>query len=178
MPALRLLVLDTARDSAVAATIAAHRGDGAVAAVVHGAPSVVRWRSACAAIAREAGLVVVGGGRTGGGNLVLSSLGVDAEQVWEVPFGEGLRRPFGAGAVLAAMRLLGEPFVLAAARVSGPGDAARVRAAADALGATRPPAVLAVRGSEVDVEDGITITDAAGISEVPGGVRLDLKLGS
>ena len=62
MPELRLLTLDAAAFAdrhAVARAIAGHEPD---VAVVHGAPSLLRWRSTCAAVAREAGLVVVGAG--------------------------------------------------------------------------------------------------------------------
>ena len=35
-------------------------------------PHLLRWRSKCAALARTSGLVVVGGGRRAGANLVMS----------------------------------------------------------------------------------------------------------
>ena len=69
---------------------------------VHGAPSLLRWRSKCGAVARRAGLVVVGGGRIGGGNLLLSGLGVDFEGTHDLTFGGG-RGPRRAGATLAAL---------------------------------------------------------------------------
>src|SRR3712207_1175105 len=41
---------------------------------VQEAPRFLRWRSRCAALARESGLVVVTGGRTAGGLLLLAHL--------------------------------------------------------------------------------------------------------
>jgi endonuclease/exonuclease/phosphatase family metal-dependent hydrolase len=41
------------------------------------APRFARWRTKCAALARRSGMVVVTGGRTAAGNLILSSLAVD-----------------------------------------------------------------------------------------------------
>lgn len=88
---------------------------------VHGAPTLLRWRSRCAALAREVGLVVVGGGRTGGGNLLLSSLGVDVIAFSGTRFrGSALRRP--AGAAVALLRRGDSALVLAAARLAGDPD--------------------------------------------------------
>lgn len=40
-------------------------------AVIQEAPRRLRWRSKCAALARESGLLYLGGGRSAGGNLIL-----------------------------------------------------------------------------------------------------------
>jgi hypothetical protein len=45
-------------------------------ALIQGAPRVWRWRSACARLARESGLVVVTGGRPADGNLVMCAMRV------------------------------------------------------------------------------------------------------
>jgi endonuclease/exonuclease/phosphatase family metal-dependent hydrolase len=45
-------------------------------ALIQEAPRLWRWRSACARLARESGLVVVTGGRTAAGNLLLCSMRV------------------------------------------------------------------------------------------------------
>jgi endonuclease/exonuclease/phosphatase (EEP) superfamily protein YafD len=142
----RTLLLDR---SGLAALIAAESPD---VVCVHGAPSALRWRSSCGAIARQAGLVVVCGGRTGGGNLVLSSLAVDVTASRDRFFaGSTLREP--AGATVAALRRAGRPFAVVAGRVSG--DAARRRHQADELQDTLadvaigdPPAVLSVDGAD------------------------------
>lgn len=48
------------------------------------APRLLRWRSKCAALARESGLVVVTGGRPAAGNLLLCRLAVDVRATREV----------------------------------------------------------------------------------------------
>ena len=53
---------------------------------VQEAPRFLRWRSTCAALARTSGLVVVGGGRVGGANLIMSTLAVDVVDVACVAF--------------------------------------------------------------------------------------------
>jgi endonuclease/exonuclease/phosphatase family metal-dependent hydrolase len=45
-------------------------------ALIQGAPRVWRWRSACARLARESGLVIVTGGRPADGNLVMCAMRV------------------------------------------------------------------------------------------------------
>ena len=119
MPSLRLVRVDArpyGRDlAALAAGISAAEAD---LACVHGAPSLLRWRSKSGAVARRAGLVVVGGGRTGGGNLLLSDLGVDVEGTHDLVFGGGRGlRP--AGATLARLAVAGSRFTLAGVRLSG-----------------------------------------------------------
>ncbi|MGI8679134.1 MAG: hypothetical protein ACR2LX_10685 [Jatrophihabitans sp.] len=101
---------------------------------VHGSPSLLRWRSISAALARNSGLVVVAGGRTSGGNLLLSSLGVDVLSTRELTFSDtrGARPP---GAALAALRLRGSAFLVGAARLGSPA-APFARAAPAALAAT------------------------------------------
>jgi len=120
--------------------------------VVHDAPSALRWRSKCGALARQAGLVVVDGGRTSGGTLLLSSLGVDVEATRTVRFAGG-RRDQLAGAVFAVMRHRGRPFALAAGRLVG--NSVRRAAQAQELQAVLadvaigdPPAVLSVDGGD------------------------------
>lgn len=120
--------------------------------VVHGAPSALRWRSKCGAIARQAGLVVVDGGRTGGGTLLLSSLGVDVEATRTLAFA-GVRRGQLAGAVLAVMRHRGRPFALAAGRllgnsVSRSAQAGELQAVLADFAIGDPPAVLSVDGAD------------------------------
>lgn len=51
---------------------------------VQEAPRFLRWRSKCAALARESGLVVVTGGRTAGAMLLLCALSVDVEARYDV----------------------------------------------------------------------------------------------
>ena len=54
--------------------------------LVQESPRFARWRSLCAQLARLGNLVVVGGGRYAGSNLILSSLAVDVVSTAQVPF--------------------------------------------------------------------------------------------
>jgi len=76
------------------------------------APRLLRWRSKCAALARRSGLVVVTGGRTAAGNLILSSLDVDVVATQDVRFSKDRRR-HQRGAALAVLRYDGESFAVA-----------------------------------------------------------------
>lgn len=146
MPSLRLLSVNATivpLDRAGLARMIADRGPDV--ACVHGAPSLLRWRSISAAVARNSGLVVVAGGRTAGGNLLLSSLGVDVVATRELSFTgtRGVRPP---GAVLAALRLLGSDVVIAGARLGRPASqqARQLSGAVDALLPADVPSVLCV----------------------------------
>ena len=165
MPSLRLLTVNARTDrldhDALARRIAAAEPD---IVCVHGAPSLLRWRSVSAALARRSGLVVVGGGRTGGGNLLLSDLGVDATGTQDLTFA-GHRGPRPPGATLGALARLGSRFVLVGARLAGDADAQRaqldqVQRAAVGIDPARPPVVVCVEGAgpgaAVSLQDGRT----------------------
>jgi endonuclease/exonuclease/phosphatase family metal-dependent hydrolase len=79
---------------------------------VQEAPRFARWRSRCAALARTSGLVVVGGGRAAGANLILSTLRVDVVGTADVRFSKdpGLHQ---RGAAIARLRLAGTEFAVA-----------------------------------------------------------------
>lgn len=79
---------------------------------VQEAPRFLRWRSTCAALARSSGLVVVGGGRPAGANLILSSLSVDVVRTVDVAFSQdpGLHL---RGAAIAVLRFRGTLFAVA-----------------------------------------------------------------
>jgi len=81
-------------------------------AIVQEAPRFLRWRSACAALARRAGLVLVTGGRASGANLVLSSLGVDVLATAELAFSPDPRLHH-RGAAVAVLRRAGARFAVA-----------------------------------------------------------------
>ena len=72
-------------------------------AIIQEAPRFLRWRSACAALARRAGLVLVTGGRASGANLVLSSLAVDVLATHELAFTAD-RRLHHRGAAVAVLQ--------------------------------------------------------------------------
>lgn len=75
-------------------------------------PRFLRWRSKCAALARESGLLYVAGGRTAGAVAVLASLRVDAADAIEYRMS---RTPglFKRGCVSARIRTGGGTFVVA-----------------------------------------------------------------
>lgn len=152
MPVVRLLSVEaraaTWSRAELAAVIAEQRPD---IACVHGAPGGPRWRTMCGALARESGLVVVGGGRPAGRTLLLSSLAVDVLATRDVRLDESRPRRRGAAATLAFVRRGAAGLLLAGARLTGDPAArqaqaeALVRAVADfALDAR--PAVLCVAG--------------------------------
>jgi endonuclease/exonuclease/phosphatase family metal-dependent hydrolase len=86
--------------AAVARVIRAARPD---VVAIQEAPRFLRWRTLCAQLARRGGLVVVGGGRDAGANLILSSLGVDVESHVEVFFSRDPRLHH-RGAAIAVLR--------------------------------------------------------------------------
>lgn len=73
-------------------------------ALIQEAPRLWRWRSACARLARESGLVVVTGGRPAAGNLLLVSLRTTVLSSYDVllPKRKGLHQ---RGAVVARLQL-------------------------------------------------------------------------
>jgi endonuclease/exonuclease/phosphatase family metal-dependent hydrolase len=95
--------------AAVARVIRACRPD---VVTLQEAPRFFRWRSKNAALARQSGLVVVGGGRPAAANLLLSSLSVEVESMRGVLFSKdaGLHQ---RGAALAVLRLGGARIALA-----------------------------------------------------------------
>jgi endonuclease/exonuclease/phosphatase family metal-dependent hydrolase len=76
---------------------------------VQEAPRFLRWRSKCAALARESGLVVVTGGRTAGAMLLLASLRVRVLHAQDVLLSRkaGLHQ---RGIALATLELGGSQF--------------------------------------------------------------------
>ena len=121
-------------------------------ALIQEAPRLWRWRSKCARLARESGLVVVTGGRPAAGNLLLCSMRMRVVSSYDVllPKRPGLHR---RGAVIATVeldgrlvRLLGTHLDLdAAARLD---SATRLRQAPYSISA---PDVI---GADVNEEPG------------------------
>jgi endonuclease/exonuclease/phosphatase family metal-dependent hydrolase len=87
-------------------------------ACIQEAPRFLRWRSACAALARRAGLVQVTGGRSAAANLVLSRLAVDVEARRDVFFDKD-RRLHQRGTAMALLRLGGARFAVAGTHLDG-----------------------------------------------------------
>ena len=141
------------------------RSAGPDIVLVQEAPRLWRWRSKCARLAREAGLVVVTGGRPAAGNLVLCSMRVAAVSSYDVllPKRPGLHRRGAATAVLEVegrrVSVLGTHLDLdPAARLD---SARRLRASSyDVLGADvneapGGPAWRALSDGLVDVAEGL-----------------------
>lgn len=152
MPTLRFASVDArpfGRDraalSAALAAVVPH------VAVVHDAPHLGRWRSLSATIARNAGLVVVGGGRRAGANLILSALSVDFVAAAYVPFNRDPAHP--AGAALARLRL-GSRFAVVGVRprpAAVPADGAVLRAALSEV--AHLPLIASVHGDPRPLAD-------------------------
>jgi endonuclease/exonuclease/phosphatase family metal-dependent hydrolase len=138
-------------DGAALARVVA--GSGAHVVFVQEAPKVVRWRSRCAALARGCGMVVVTGGGTAAGNLLMASVGVrvHAARSLFLPLtpGQQLR-----GAAVAHCSIGGSEFTAVGTHLSL-NPAERVR---------QVPLLLA----EVP-EDGPPLILAADFNEQPGG---------
>ena len=81
-------------------------------ACIQETPSLLRWRSKCAALAREAGLLYVGGGRVTGGVALLSALRVDVSETTEYNLSRTPGR-FGRGCVAARISVGPESCVVA-----------------------------------------------------------------
>jgi endonuclease/exonuclease/phosphatase family metal-dependent hydrolase len=79
---------------------------------VQEAPRLFRWRSACAALARRSGLVVVTGGGIAAGNLILSRIAVEEIATRNVLFSKDARL-HQRGSAMARLRLRGVEFVVA-----------------------------------------------------------------
>ncbi|MEO6884705.1 MAG: endonuclease/exonuclease/phosphatase family protein [Jatrophihabitantaceae bacterium] len=113
MPTLRLLTYNvrSMRDDRVALARVIASAEPEVVCVQE-APRFLRWRSLCAELARTSGLVVVGGGRPAGSNLILSSLGVDVLTTVDVRFTKdpGLHQ---RGTEIAILRFSGATFAVA-----------------------------------------------------------------
>lgn len=180
LPTVRFLSVDARRvglDLArLAALIGAHAPD---LVCVHGAPNGPRWRTVSGALARQAGLVVVAGGRNAAGNLLLSGLALDVVATGEVRLG-GPRPWRPAGGALALLRRQGRAVAVAAAGLAGALEARRAQAASVQRALTElavgdVPAVLGVRGAE---PLGSPAADALGQARtaLPAGVFVDRRI--
>lgn len=113
VPSLRLLSYNvrSMRDDRAALARVIRSAEPDVVCVQE-APRFLRWRSRCAALARTSGLVVVGGGRAAGAQLIMSTLGVDVVSTTDVTFSKdaGLHQ---RGTAIAVLRLRGSTFALA-----------------------------------------------------------------
>jgi hypothetical protein len=135
MPLLRVVTYTMHAGRAAAAnTIREARPD---VACVHNAPHRLRWRSKCAALARTSGLVVVGGGRPAGANLIMSTLSVEVDAVHDVD-----------DAVIAVLRFRGARFAVVAA----PASAGELQDVIERVVPAGTPVVVGARPGLVEVE--------------------------
>jgi endonuclease/exonuclease/phosphatase family metal-dependent hydrolase len=154
VPTVRLLSLDAqaaGRDRAAPASVISEADADVVC--LHNAPHLLRWRSRTGAVARRAGLVVVGaGGRESGANALLSTLGVDSAATRNVRLTtSGGLRP--AGAVIGLLRRSGADVVVASTTLVGNaaerlGQARRLQDAIERLVPDSPPVVISVLGAD------------------------------
>lgn len=80
--------------------------------LIQESPRFAHWRSLCAQLARVSNLVVVGGGRPAGSNLILSTLAVDVVSAADVLFSKD-RRLHQRGTAIAVLAMQGERFAVA-----------------------------------------------------------------
>ncbi len=100
-----------------AALVSVVRGLAPDVVIVQEAPRHLRWRTRCAALAHDLGLVVAAGGLPALGNLLLTNLRVRVHRTW------CLRYPLTAGrhmrgAALAHCSVRGAPFLVAGSHLS------------------------------------------------------------
>jgi endonuclease/exonuclease/phosphatase family metal-dependent hydrolase len=118
VPSLRLLTYNvrSMRDDR-AALARVIRSAAADVVVVQESPRFARWRSLCAELARTSNMVVVGGGRPAGSNLILSTLGVDVVAAHDVLFSKQLRL-HQRGTAIALLEYRGSRFAVAGVHLS------------------------------------------------------------
>jgi endonuclease/exonuclease/phosphatase family metal-dependent hydrolase len=130
--------------------------------LVQEAPRFARWRSHAASIARRAGLVVVTGGRTAAGNLLLCHLRVDVEAAEDVLLSR-VRGLHQRGLALAALRV-GDARVVVAGTHLDLEPAARlqhvdeIRGIVQRFGGDRPSII----GGDLNDRPGSAVFDALG----------------
>jgi endonuclease/exonuclease/phosphatase family metal-dependent hydrolase len=99
---------------AVAAVIRACKAD---VVCIQEAPRFFRWRSKCAALARESGMFVVTGGRVAGAMLLLARVGVDVDASYNVLL-EKTPDLHQRGLAVGVLRVNGERYCVASMHLS------------------------------------------------------------
>jgi endonuclease/exonuclease/phosphatase family metal-dependent hydrolase len=133
----------------LAALVRVVRGSGAQLVYVQEAPSRFRWRARAADLARRCGLVVVTGGRSAAGNLLLADLAVTVHSARDVLLPaerpSRLELPQRRGATVAELSLSGRRFTAVGTHLSTyPAERARqARLLLGLVPADAAPTVLA-----------------------------------
>lgn len=99
---------------AVAAVIRACEAD---VVAIQEAPRFFRWRSKCAALARESGLFVVTGGRVAGAMLLLARVGVDVDASYDVLL-QKTPKLHQRGLAVGVLRVKGERYCVGSMHLS------------------------------------------------------------
>ena len=123
--------------------------------LVQESPRFLRWRSLCAELARRGNLVVVGGGRYAGSNLILSTLGVDVVSTADVWFTRDPRL-HRRGTAIAVLSKLGSRFAVAGIHldlVDGP-RLRHVDELEEAIATHVPDDVPVIVGGDANAEPG------------------------
>ena len=80
--------------------------------LIQEAPRFLRWRVACAALARHSRLIWVSGGRAAGANLVLCTMAMRTVEHFDIPFSDQPKLHH-RGAAAAVLELAGSRFAVA-----------------------------------------------------------------
>jgi endonuclease/exonuclease/phosphatase family metal-dependent hydrolase len=126
--------------------------------LIQEAPRFLRWRSTAARIARRSGLVVVGGGGTAAGNLLLSGLEVDRIAQQDVLLSRD-RRLHQRATSMAVLSLAGHRFAVAGTHLDLV-EAARIRHVGElhaAVDAFVPPDVPLIVGGDFNDDPGSVV---------------------
>ncbi|MFL6238042.1 MAG: endonuclease/exonuclease/phosphatase family protein [Actinomycetes bacterium] len=115
---MRLLTYNvrSLRDDKVAVAAVIRACDADVVCIQE-APRFLRWRSKCAALARESGMFVVTGGRVAGAMLLLARLGVDVEASYDVLL-QKTPHLHQRGLAVGVLRVKGERYAVASMHLS------------------------------------------------------------
>ena len=142
------------------------------------APRFFRWRSKCAALARESGLVVVTGGRPAAANMIMSTLAVEVVATRDFLFKKNPKL-HQRGTAVAVCSLQGTRFAIAGTHLAPAnqprlGHIGELRAALDEVSGPDVPQVIAGDFNEIAGQPGWDLlcersADAwASVSSEPG----------
>jgi len=129
--------------------------------LIQESPRFAHWRSLCAQLARVSNLVVVGGGRPAGSNLILSTLGVDVISTAAVLFSKD-RHLHQRGTAIAVLTMRGRRFAVAGTHLDL-NAAARLRHVGEldaAIAAHVPRCVPTVVGGDINDRPGSAVWTA------------------